>query len=399
MSRNEATSNSTVQRVRKLVGFTLKALLFLVVVFSSNANAVEIKEIRTWHGPEKTRIVFDTGAPVEYNIFQLPAPERIVIDITNGVYKKKPLSSQKAGPYIDRVRVGLLSTRTRFIFELNQKVSYHAFTLISNDWYGDRLIVDIEPAEKTSATSKVIESDSQGKFIVVIDAGHGGEDPGAIGAKKTQEKKVVLEIARLLKKEIDKQPGMKAVLTRDGDYYISLRKRIEIAHKHSANLFLSIHTGAFDKPSMSGISLFALSKKGATSEKARILAKKENASDLIGGSSPRDKDDDLAETLLDMSVSKQIEYSRELGRILLKELRKVSEIHGNRVKQARFVVLKSPDIPSLLIETGFISNPEEEMQLSNRAYQKKLAESITSGIVAFASKYHRNSVALQSGNQ
>lgn len=385
--------------LKKLVDFTLKVLLLLVVAASSNAYAVAIKEIRTWHGPEKTRIVFDTGSPVEYNIFQLPDPDRIVIDISNGIYKKKLPSSKKAGPYIDRVRVGQQEKAIRFVFDLNQKIDYHAFPLAPNDRYGNhRLVVDIEPVEKTSATPKVTESDVQSKFIVVIDAGHGGEDPGAIGAKKTQEKKVVLEISRLLKKEIDKQPGMKAVLTRDGDYYIPLRKRIEIAHKHNANLFLSIHADAFHKRSAAGISVFALSKKGATSEKARILAKKENASDLVGGVSIRDKDDDLAETLLDMSVSKQIEYSRELGENLVKELRKVGKMHGNRVEQARFVVLKSPDIPSLLIETGFISNPSEEKRLRNRAYQKKLAKNITSGIVAFASKYHRNSVALQSGN-
>ncbi len=385
--------------LKKLVDFTLKVLLLLVVAASSNAYAVAIKEIRTWHGPEKTRIVFDTDSPVEYEIEKLSAPDRILIDISNGVYKRKPPSSQKAGPYIDGVRVGRHPGKIRFVFDLNQKASHHAFTLAPNDRYGNhRLVVDIEPVEKTSKTPKVIESNVQGKFIVVIDAGHGGEDPGAIGAKKTQEKKVVLEISRLLKKEIDKQPGMKAVLTRDGDYYIPLRKRIEIAHKHNANLFLSIHADAFHKRSAAGISVFALSKKGATSEKARILAKKENASDLVGGVSLRDKEDYLAETLLDMSVSKQIEYSRELGENLVKELRKVGKMHGNRVEQARFVVLKSPDIPSLLIETGFISNPSEEKRLRNRAYQKKLAKNITSGIVAFASKYHRNSVALQSGN-
>ncbi len=241
--------------------------------------------------------------------------------------------------------------------------------------------------KKKTAAKKVVRPPAKraGIVTIAIDAGHGGEDFGASGKKKTREKKVVLSIAKELKKLVDKDPSMRSFLTRKGDYYVSLRNRTRAARKANADLFVSIHADAFRRSSARGASVYALSKSGASSETARWLANKENAADLVGGASISDREDVVAGVLLDMQMDKTLEYSLSFGGQVLKEMRKIAKLHSKSVQQAGFVVLKSPDIPSVLVETGFISNPYEERKLRSSKYQKQVARAIYNGIKQFIS--------------
>jgi len=362
-------------------------LLFLCLA-CSEAIAVDVSDIRSWNAPERTRVVFDVSSEIDYDFIALGNPERIVIDIQGGEFSGQLPSSSELGRYVKGMRFGRHQGKVRFVLDLKQKVNAKHFTLGPNEIYGHRLVVDLHDIQPQQANPK--QPRKKREFVVVVDAGHGGEDPGAIGSAKTYEKKLVLEIARRLEKSLDAQPGIRAELTRTGDYYIPLRRRTKIASDLNANLFISIHADSFTRKSAAGISVFALSQRGATSERARVIANKENSSDLLGGVNLKDKEDLLVSVLADLSLSEQIERSIDLGSMVRTKLSTVGKLHGNGVEQAGFVVLKTPQIPSILVEVGFISNPTEEKRLKSASYQKKLVKQITDGVVQYAKKYPWN---------
>ena len=356
----------------------------------------DVKGVRLWHAPESSRLVFDLDRASDHKIFTLSSPNRLVIDIENArlmsSIKDLPIQS---GP-VKKVRSGMRNkTDLRIVLDLRGKVDPKSFQLRPNQQYGHRLVVDLyhqvneiqgklKPLQISKPVFEVKDTLKNRRDIVIaIDAGHGGEDPGAIGHGGVHEKKVVLAIAKKLEKLLKKEKGFKPYLVRKGDYYVGLRDRTKHARNANADLFISIHADAFSSPKASGGSVFALSQKGATSEAARWLADKENASDLIGGVgglSLDDKEDLLAGVLLDLSMTASLSISLELGNMVLGSMGKIGRLHKRRVEQAGFAVLKSPDIPSVLVETGFLSNPGEARKLKGANYQNKMAKAIFKGI-------------------
>jgi N-acetylmuramoyl-L-alanine amidase len=325
----------------------------------------------------------------------LSGPSRLVIDLKNSALKADFDALDLSGSPIRRIRSAPRNgSDLRVVLDLKTDIKPRSFQLQPNQQYGHRLVVDLieEGAQKArqEAQPTVTES-TTGKrnIVVVVDAGHGGEDPGAIGPRGTLEKDVVLNMARTLAEMIERKPGYTAKLTRTGDYYIDLRSRTILARKHNADLFVSVHADAFRTPQPRGASVFALSQRGATSETARWLAQSENRSDLIGGAggvSLDGRDDMLAGVLLDLSMTASINSSLGVGSTILDQLGGVAKLHKKGVEQAAFAVLKSPDIPSILVEAGFISNPQEERNLSSPAYQRKLSEAVFRGIDDYFSR-------------
>jgi len=366
-------------------------LLLLMLLFSalSHAGGVVVEGARLWAAPDSTRIVFDISAPVQHSLFSLKKPDRIVIDLSNA-HLSKPLAG------LDFSKGAVKDVRSaprnggkdlRLVLDLRHGVKPKSFVLKPGARYGNRLVIDLDDPGANNATKPTKTADpTPGKarnVVIAIDAGHGGEDPGATGPHGTHEKDVTLAIARRLAALVRKTPGMTPVLTRKGDYFVPLRKRTLIARQHKADLFISIHADAIKNGHAHGASVYALSQRGASSEQARWLAERENSSDLIGGVSLDDKDDLLASVLLDLSMTGTIEASLDLGHDVLAQLRKLGPVHKNRVNQAGFVVLKSPDIPSILVETAFISNPREERKLRSHSYQERMAQSIMRGVDAY----------------
>ncbi|WP_416226257.1 N-acetylmuramoyl-L-alanine amidase [Marinobacter sp. bablab_jr015] len=351
--------------------------------------AAQVEGVRIWPAPDHTRLVLDTAGAVEHNVFSLSDPSRLVIDLKNVSLKTDFSKVDLEGSPIRRIRSARRNgSDLRVVLDLASDIKPRSFALEPNQQYGHRLVVDLID-EKGSrierATSPTVTQDSAGKrdIIVVIDAGHGGEDPGAIGPRGAREKDVVLRMAKTLADLVNKQPGFTAKLTRTGDYYIGLRNRTVLARKYNADLFVSVHADAFRTPQPSGASVFALSQRGATSETARWLAQSENSSDLIGGAgglSLEGRDEMLAGVLLDLSMTASINASLGVGSSVLGRLGNVAKLHKPGVEQAAFVVLKSPDIPSILVEAGFISNPKEEKNLASQWYRDKLASAIMDGI-------------------
>ncbi len=371
-------------------------LIFFAVLLCAEtaaASVAQIKGVRMWASPESTRLVIDLSHAVEHRLSRLSNPERVVIDV-NQAKLPGPIANldYKKGAISDIRSANKKQNKVRLVLDLKHKVHPKSFLLKPNSKYGYRLVIDLEKvSNKThSSTLKIIKSVNSSKkrdLIVAIDAGHGGDDPGARGPRGTKEKHVVLAIARKLRDMVNKKPGMKAVMIRNGDYYISLRGRTKKARKLNADIFISIHADAFKNPKAHGSSVFILSSRGATSEAAKWLAKKENEADLVGGVSLDDKDDMLAKMLLDLSQTATIEASNSAASRILSRLTRIGDTHKNRVERAGFVVLKSPDIPSLLVETGFISNPKEEKLLRSASYQKKLAGAILSGVDGYFRQY------------
>nr|WP_281400929.1 N-acetylmuramoyl-L-alanine amidase [sulfur-oxidizing endosymbiont of Gigantopelta aegis] len=353
----------------------------------------KIKGVRMWASPDSTRLVIDLSSAVGHRLTRLSSPERVVIDvnqarlitsISNLNYKKGVISGIRSA--------NKKNGKVRLVLDLKHKVHPKSFLLKPNKKYGYRLVIDLEKVNthSRSKTAKIIKSVNSSKkrdLIVAIDAGHGGEDPGARGPRGTREKDVVLAIAHKLQKMVNKKSGMRAVMIRTGDYYISLRGRTKKARKLNADIFISIHADAFKNPKARGASVFILSSRGATSEAAKWLAKKENEADLVGGVSLDDKDDMLAKMLLDLSQTATIEASNSAASRVLSRLTRIGDTHKSKVERAGFAVLKSPDIPSLLVETGFISNPKEEGLLRSSIYQKKLANAILSGVDGYFRQY------------
>ncbi len=369
-----------------MLTFLISCLIMLI--FSDFAEASEIEGLRLYRSPDRTRIVLDLNEPVRYHTFTLENPNRVVVDIRdsrlNAEFEQLDLSNTP----ITRIRTGVRdNTSLRMVFDLANQVSSKVFSLQSNERYGNRLVVDLYDIKKRTSKrlAGIIEQVNR-KIIIAIDAGHGGEDPGALGPGRIREKVIVLQIAKRLKNLFDDDSDFRGVLIRKGDYYLAHRRRTEIAHNSLADFFISIHADAFSSPAAYGASVYALSTKGATSEAARYLASKENRADLIGGAvslSMGDKPDALAEVLLDLSMTATLSSSLAAGEYVLKNIDGLARLHKKRVEQAGFLVLKSPDIPSLLIEAGFISNPREAKLLSSTTYQQKMARAIYSGMVQY----------------
>ena len=364
---------------------------FLLLASWTLAQAANVQGVRMWPAPDNTRLVFDLNAPVDHTLFTLENPQRIVIDLKSAEFSAS-LPALTEASFIKEIRYARRDgDDLRVVLDLKRSVKAKSFALKPQGEYGHRLVVDlIDSAEDTKKHQPVRQDKEQPgrprNVLIAIDAGHGGDDPGAIGRRGTREKDVVLGIARQLKDLINKQPGMQAMMTRDGDYFISLGKRVEKARDAQADLFISIHADAFRDQRARGSSVFVLSDNGASSEVARLLAESENNSDLIGGVSLDDKDDLLKMVLVDMVKNSTMEDSHDVARDMLKGLRGVTHLHKSRVEQAGFRVLKAPDIPSVLVETAFISNPGEERNLRNTQHQRKLAQAIFSGMT----NYFRN---------
>lgn len=355
-----------------------------LVVSGAAASAATVQNVRTWSGPEGTRVVFELSGAVEHRAFALGDPNRVVIDLT-GSSAADSLRLEPKGA-VTALRSGERpGGELRLVLELNQTAKPKTFLLAPNAEYGYRLVVDLPPAQAAPVVRRAPQpSTDRGRdVVVVIDAGHGGEDPGASGRGGAREKDVVLAIARRLAAEVDSQPGMRAVLVRDGDYFVSHRKRMEIAHEARADFFMSIHADSYRDPTAKGATVYMLSDKGASDEAALLLAQRENASDLIGGVSLADKDQMLARVLLDLSQSAALNASMAAGQRVIRRMSAVTAMRRREVQQAPFLVLKSPDIPSLLVEAAYISNPREEASLRSAKYQAALAVALRQGIVDY----------------
>lgn len=417
-------------------------LLQLVPVGARAAENARFVDVRLWPAEDYTRVTLEHDGALKYKYFLVENPMRMVVDISDMQLDKtlKNLTDRLKpdDPYVQQIRVGQFNADTvRIVFDLKAQVRPEVFTIDPVAEYKNRLVVDFYPktppdpliallkdqqqdaatpsykddqinralnlakadqTDKAPASESAKESPRKAKadadstpqvrrlVTVAIDPGHGGEDPGAIGRAGTREKDVVLEIARMLKQEIDRAPGMRAMLTRNDDYFVPLGKRVQKARGVKADLFVSVHADGFIKPSARGSSVFVLSERGASSSAARWLADKQNASDLIGGVNIADKDNQLAKVLLDLSTTAQINDSMKLGGAVLGKLASVNQLHKAYVEQAGFAVLKAPDIPSILVETAFISNPAEEKKLNDPHQQLKIAKAIAGGVKEYFDK-------------
>ena len=403
------------------VFFVLMWAIFPNHIFAKNL----IESARVWPAREYTRVTLESLKPISNDQMILKNPDRLVIDLhdieLNDDLKNLSTKILSSDPNIKQIRVAKFNSQvSRVVIELRAESKINIFSLKPAGGYKHRLVIDVYPrvdelmalvqdkekkditapkkeiilsppseTKKEKALQEAPSSQSNKsptkKIVIAIDAGHGGEDSGARGASGSLEKNITLSIARKLKKEIDNDEQLRAVLTRDDDYFVPLHGRVIKARKLKADIFVSIHADAFTNPDAKGSSVFALSESGATSASARYLANKENESDLIGGVSLDDKDPMLAKTLLDLSQSATINDSVKLGNFVLDQLRDINDLHKSNVEQAGFAVLKSPDIPSILVETAFISNPKEEQILNNDEHQEILAKNILIGIKKYLS--------------
>lgn len=395
------------------------ALALLVSPAGRAANA-KIIAVRVWPSDDYTRITLEGADTLKFSYQMVPDPDRLVVDLEgiefNSIIEHLPEAISDADPYIKLIRAGRNRPGVvRVVVELKARIQPQIFTLKPFGDYGHRLVLDLYPPEPADPLLALIEKQSphdaaagdaptplrsepvsteitaperpeRGKpeikrlITIALDPGHGGEDPGAVGRRGSHEKNVTLSIARRLKAKIDAEPGMRAMLTRDGDYFVPLYQRVRKARSVRADLFVSVHADAFIRPDARGSSVFVLSERGASSAAARWLAKKENDADLVGGVNLASHDGHLARTLLDLSQTAAINDSMKVGRAVLDEIGDINTLHKAHVEEAGFAVLKAPDIPSILVETAFISNPEEERRLNDRAYQDTMAEAILRGI-------------------
>lgn len=363
-------------------------LLSLVSVFAQ-AHAARVDGIRLWAAPDNTRIVFDIDGPVDHALFALREPDRIVVDLKNAKLNTGIPSPEADSPLLRAVRHAPRNgADLRVVFDLSGPVRPKSFLLKPNEKYGHRLVIDLYDAQGDAAqptVRKIGPSNSQGprEIVIAIDAGHGGEDPGAMGRRGTREKDVVFQIARRLEHMVKQEYGMRPVMIREGDYYVGLKDRYAKAREAKADLFVSIHADGFNDHRARGSSVYVLSERGATTAAAAFLAEQENAADRIGGVSLEDKDDLLKTVLLDLSQAATIEDSLEVAGHIHNNLAHVGRMHSRRVQQAGFAVLKSPDVPSVLVETAFITNPTEEKNLRSPRHQEKVARAIMEGVRAY----------------
>lgn len=360
----------------------LVGIILLATTLAAPALAVDVRHIRLWAGPDNTRVVLDLSGRTTHNLFLLRDPNRVVLDIPAARLRPGARGIRAGAGIVKAVRVAPHGNgELRIVLDLEAAARAKSFLSPPNDEYGYRLVLDLSRAAPTERPVKVAHAPPLARDLVIaIDPGHGGEDPGAIGKYGTREKDVVLAIGKDLAARVNAQPGMRAYLTRDGDYFVPLRDRMRRARAHDADLFVSIHADSIRNRSVDGSSVYILSQRGASDEAARWLAERENESDLIGGVSLENKDQVLASVLLDLSQSASLTASEAAAQRVLQALNQVGEIRKHQVQQARFVVLKSPDIPSMLVETAYISNPREELRLRTHAKQTKLADAILAGV-------------------
>ena len=405
-------------RRRDVLKFAAASLTLLVSRVGAGATpGSSILAVRVWPARDYTRVTLEHDQPIKYSHLLVKDPDRLVLDLEgvefNSVLQTLPSKILDSDPYIKLIRAGRNKPGVvRLVIELKGEVKPQVFSLQPVGEYGHRLVLDLYPVEPIDPLMALLEKSGEAPLkaeapldsharptekpaekpeiarlvTIVLDPGHGGEDPGAIGRGGSHEKNVTLSVARRLKEKIDATPNMRSVLTRDGDYFIPLQQRVQKARRVQADLFVSVHADAFVKTTARGSSVFVLSENGASSSAARWLANKENSADLVGGVNLGAKDPYLARTLLDLSQTATINDSLKLGNQVLGELGRINTLHKGQVEQAGFAVLKAPDIPSILIETAFISNPEEEARLNDEAYQDRMADAILKGIRRYFAK-------------
>jgi N-acetylmuramoyl-L-alanine amidase len=366
--------------LRRAAAVTLIAFS-LCLAGTANAGS-DILGMRLWHAPDKTRLVLDLSAVVGYRAFELQDPDRVVIDLEDATLRVAIPDSEKNGPLLQSIRFGQPRAGIqRVVLDLVVPVRFHSFVLPPSEPYGHRLVIDLfRRNRQASQTTMAAPATREADYLVVVDPGHGGEDPGAVGGKGTREKKVVLSIAQRLVKLINSDGRMRAELTRKGDYYVSLRGRIGIAMKRKADLFVSVHADAARRRNAHGASVFVLSKKGASSEMGKWLAQRENATDLTGGIDIGEQEPFVQKAMLDMGLDWKVKESMELASRILDQLKRVGSVHSERVERAGFVVLKSIDIPAVLVETGFITNRGEEKLLRTTLHQERVAGAVYRGL-------------------
>jgi N-acetylmuramoyl-L-alanine amidase len=358
-------------------------------------SATQIRNARLWRSDDKLRLVFDLSGPVQYKTFSLSAPERLIIDLS-GANLSGDFSQLTLGNTVIRsIRSAPFGQGdTRIVLDLSSPVQLASFLLPPQDGQGHRLVLDLRTAaslQMAAAPEATVEkAHPKRDIIVVVDPGHGGKDPGAVGAKGEREKDVVLSIAQLLAKRLKREKGFDVKLVRNDDFFVPLRKRVEIARKHNADMFISVHADAAPRLTASGASVYCLSEGGATSATARFMAQRENGADLLGATSLlnlKDKDPMLAGVILDMSMNATIAASLQLGSTVLGSLAGITTLHQKRVEQAGFAVLKSPDVPSILVETGFISNARDSQRLVTARHQQAVADGLFEGLQCY---FHKN---------
>ncbi|MHC8596758.1 N-acetylmuramoyl-L-alanine amidase [Arenicellales bacterium IMCC55707] len=353
----------------------------LLAVAQGVVGAPEVDGMRLWAGPDQIRFVIDLTQKPKYEIFLLKNPDRLVIDLFDAEISSRGVKPPTTTETVLKIRTGRPNQNTlRVVLDLDRPVTYNDFLLEPKNPYPYRLVIDLSRDQTENAKVTTPEKARSKKFLIAIDPGHGGDDPGAIGSGGAQEKRIVLEIAQKLVRLINSDGRMRAFLTRHADYYVSLRSRIEIARREKADAFISIHADAAKRKTAKGASIFVLSDRGASSEMGKWLAARENASDLAGGVSIGDQEPDIQETLLDMGLDWKLKQSKKLGREILSEIEQIGALHSDQVEEAAFVVLKSVDIPSVLVETGFITNKEEEKLLRSTKTQEQIARAIFKGL-------------------
>ncbi|NIP13826.1 MAG: LysM peptidoglycan-binding domain-containing protein [Pseudomonadales bacterium] len=364
---------------------------FLLLCYAPLSSAGKLDRVRLHEAPDHTRVVFDVAAPVKFSYFTLRNPDRVVIDLKNTTAGTgfDPAPAGLRSKRVKNIRVAPRGRDYRVVLDVSSPLKPKAFALEPVAPYGHRLVLDLFGAAAKPAEVAAPKADDKRDVVVAIDAGHGGEDPGALGPGRVREKDVVLKIARKLEARLNATKGYKAFMVRDGDYYIALRKRVHLARRARADLFVSIHADSFRSPEVSGASVYTLSSQGASSETARWMAEKENRSDLIGGVggvSLDHEDDLLNHVLLDLTTSAKQAASHEAAKSVLGQMARVTKLHKSRVEQAGFAVLKSPDVPSLLVETGYISNPAEANRLASTRFQNKIADALFEGVRSYLSR-------------
>lgn len=381
---------------RQLLNLLLVSPLFALPL---GAHATQIRNARLWRSDDKLRLVFDLSGPVQYKTFSLTSPDRLIIDLSgaglSGDFSQ--LALKNSG--ITSIRSGHFGqSDTRIVLDLVEPMQLNSFVLPPQEGQGHRLVLDLTnatraprqlAAEPASLVAPVDKAHPKRDIIVVVDPGHGGKDPGAIGSKGQREKDVVLSIAQLLAKRLKREKGFDVKLVRNDDFFVPLRKRVDIARQHKADMFISVHADAAPRLTASGASVYALSEGGATSATARFMAQRENGADLLGATTLlnlKDKDPMLAGVILDMSMNATIASSLQLGSSVLGSLQNITSLHQKRVEQAGFAVLKSPDVPSILVETGFISNPRDAQRLVTARHQQAVADGLFEGLKRYFQK-------------
>ncbi|TVT93376.1 N-acetylmuramoyl-L-alanine amidase [Pseudomonas sp. RGB] len=381
---------------RQLLNLLLVSPLFS---FPLGAFATQIRNARLWRSDDKLRLVFDLSGPVQYKTFSLTSPERLIIDLSgaglSGDFSQ--LALKNSG--ITSIRSGHFGKGdTRIVLDLAAPMQVNSFLLPPQDGQGHRLVLDLSSAthaprqiaaQPQPLVAPVDKAHPKRDIIVVVDPGHGGKDPGAIGSKGQREKDVVLSIAQLLAKRLKREKGFDVKLVRNDDFFVPLRKRVDIARQHKADMFISVHADAAPRLTASGASVYALSEGGATSATARFMAQRENGADLLGATTLlnlKDKDPMLAGVILDMSMNATIASSLQLGSSVLGSLQNITTLHQKRVEQAGFAVLKSPDVPSILVETGFISNTQDAQRLVTARHQQAVADGLFEGLKKYFEK-------------